>query len=1100
MADYTSPREREYQNHIVDLFRDELHYHYLGSYEYPDGRPPRADGQTNGPIIEADVRRFLLAEGRTEMQITETLRQLRAMASLSNRRLGTLIDANTAIYEAFTHGFKAKPTPDDTEQDVMLFDFDHPERNHFALAEEVSYIDPITGQQSRPDLVVYVNGIALAVIELKRACVSCDDAVRQHLRNEEELIPTFFTTTQFTVAARPAHARELSAEEKITDGMYGFKYATVGTPPRFWCPWKQDTTRTGLVMSDEDSFRQFFHPATFLFLVRYGVLCDGGVKKVMRPHQYHALRAAQPRLQAKASGVIWHSQGSGKSLTMVWLAAYIKANFPNPRIVVITDRKELNAQLTSGFAAAQEKPYETKSGDDLRDVLNRDTEWLITTLIHKFGNHANNDDDEAATPDDVKIPLDDYLRQLRQTLPPGFKAKGDHIFVFVDECHRTQGGRLHEAMREIMGQEVMLIGFTGTPLLRKDKDKGFEAFQRLSEKRFGAFIHKYLHKQAVEDHVVLDLQYEAREVDQQIRNPQALDKRLETITAGLTEDRQELIKKRWATLRNVYSAKGRIERIGYSILDDVENPSSSLSHDWANAMLVAGSIYSAFKYYEFFQGQDALRGRVAVVTSYSATNYEAELRTNQIDATRQTREKYRHDMAERAYADAGLEGNYDPDRYEQWAKNLFTTRPARMKLLIVVDKLLTGFDAPSATYLYIDREMHDHTLFQAICRVNRLGTDIKDDDGQVIAITQKEYGLIVDFKHLFHKIEDAVCQFNDINGGFAGLDEEGIDGLLTDHIIKKRQRLVAADEAFTSLKATWESLHLDGPDALVDYYITDFEGDPASERRTQLYAICQAMANAYDQMADYINTPEANITPQEARTYKSHAREAAQVIQAVKTQSGDNFDPRQYDPQMQELLDRQLTADDAEQIVAPTADFSFLDLLHEQTDEQMTNEAIKAAGGSQKGAASIVGGKIRSVINNSRDRDPELARRLSERLQEILDKIRSQTANFAEAMQQMIQLLREAHSGGHHYPDAITTPLQKAYWNNREACGFATDDEQEATRQAMRASELVVQTARPNFREPGHAHALLFKSDIKKSFPNLNDEQREAIYRLAVQN
>lgn len=1080
MSNYTEQLERQYQNSIIKLFSESLEYKYLGNFQYQNNEKVNNQGRANSPIIEEELYAYLDEAGYTDMQISEALRQLKDRARLSDRKFVNLLNTNNNVYELLISGVSAKPTPEENEKDVMFFNFDEPLKNHFAIAEEVSYIDSITGYHCRPDLVVYVNGIALCVIELKRSLVSIEEAVRQHLSNECDLIPSFYTTTQFTVASSDKN---------------GFRYATIGTPLKFWCPWKKDTNQTGINISDVDSYKEFFNKENFIFLFRYGVVSDGGIKKVMRPHQFHALIAARTRLQNKDSGVIWHSQGSGKSLTMVWLAAYIKANFEDPRVLVITDRTELDVQLSGDFGDTGNNLHRATSQIDLLNTLQSGTEWLICSLIHKFGNRSNGDGERSEN----KIPLDKYLAELKQTIsinfPYGFKAKGKNIFIFIDECHRTQGGRLHEAMKTIMGQDVMLIGFTGTPLLKDDKANGYAAYSNVSEIRFGTFIHKYLHKQAVEDKVILDLQYEAREVEQYISQKDKLDEKLESITSGLSFERVQLIKERWATLERVYSSSDRIERIGYSILDDMES-SNVLTQDWANAMLVAGNIYSAYKYYDFFQNQcenTRLRDHVAVVTSYSPTDYD--IRKNTTDTAQSTQDKYKYDMAIRSFQDAGVT---DVEKYEAWAKNLFIKQPGRMKLLIVVDKLLTGFDAPCATYLYIDRDMRDHNLFQAICRVNRLGTDIKDENGLIIAKNHKEFGLIVDFKHLFGKIENAITKFNDEDGGLGGFDKEDIEGLLEDSIAKNKKRLIAAENAFNALKAKWQNLNLTNNKLLADYYKTDSDGDPAEERRSTLYSITSALTSSYDNLADFM--AKAGYTAQEADRLEMLAREASHINLFIKQNSGDMFDPRNYDPDMRNLLDRYLRAEDAETIVPATADFSFLDLIDYNSNiDEIIEKTKQQTNGNEKSAAEVIEARARAVINNSKDKDPALFKKFSERLQELLDELRHSATNFTEEMQRIIQLIKEIKIGGSAFPKEINKPITKAFWNNRTLCGFS-EVEPEAIEQILKVDYIVDYEAGPEFKDPRSAHANLIKDILSENFKSLTEEQIHNIYTIAVQN
>ena len=272
MANYTEEREREYQNAIVSLMRkpDGLAYSYMGNLKYEKGEGVNQNGAKNGPIVESELRAFLESAGYTEPQIDFAVLRLQHEAHLSCARFADLLECNSSVYDLLMSGMKAKPSQEEPEEDIAYFDFDHPLNNRFAFAEEVSYIDPMTGSHSRPDIVVYVNGIALCVIELKRSLVTIDEGIRQCLSNERDLIPSFFTTVQFTIAANP---KKDNGKSENT----GFKYATVGTPQKFWCNWKDDGQKVGTQLTDAESFLRFFDKESFLFLVRYGVVSDAGV-------------------------------------------------------------------------------------------------------------------------------------------------------------------------------------------------------------------------------------------------------------------------------------------------------------------------------------------------------------------------------------------------------------------------------------------------------------------------------------------------------------------------------------------------------------------------------------------------------------------------------------------------------------------------------------------------------------------------------------------------------------------------------------------------------------------------------------------------------
>ena len=1092
MATYQEQRERDYQNKLVKRFVDELHYKYLGNWQYAKGETVNSLGKQNSPILDDEVRLYLKAQKKkdktpkyTERQIEDVLFQLKSKARLGNAKMSGLMQCNTDLYDVLMSGIKSQPDPESNHEDVMFFDFDDYSNNNFAIAEEVSYIDPLLGKNKRPDIVVYVNGIALAVIELKRSLVNYEEGIKQHLSNERDFIPSFFTTIQFTIASN--------------DGVE-FRYGTIGTPLKFWCKWKRDTTKLGDILTEQESYSMFFNKENFMFFFRYGVLNDGGIKKVLRPHQIYAIKAAAARMPKKESGVIWHSQGSGKSLTMVALASYIRRNYENPRVVVITDRKELDLQLAGTFIKGGNTLHRATSSSDLLDTLNKGEEWLICSLIHKFG--ANGSEDEAEKDESgTKVSLDEYLDELQaiiaQKYGNNFSVKGDNIFVFVDECHRTQSGRLHEAMRTIMGKEIMLIGFTGTPLLKKDKGDMFNRIKSMSERTFGPYIHKYLHKQAVEDKVVLDLQYEYRNVEQQLTNKQKVDQKLAALTTGreLTDEQRRMVEDRWATLEKVYSTKERIERIGYSILDDIGF--GLLQHDWSNAMLVAGSIYQAYRYYKFFTQDSSntlLRRHVAVVTSYDPM--DSDIANDSTDTSKETEAKFKYDWAKQSFKDAG-DGINNADDYEKWAKNLFIKRPAQMKLLIVVNKLLTGFDAPCATVLYIDNDIKDHTLFQAVCRVNRLGEDIKDEEGNVIVRTHKEFGRIISFKNLFDSIEDAVVKFND-GEGFSGLDDVDVEGLLDSAVNKCKEKLKAATEAYEGLKAIWESKGLTELELLADYYVTEQKGEtPAQCRRNLMYSITGGMVATYNNISDYFR--QTDFTPKQIERFASLSREAGTIQRKVRQKSGDDFDPRTLDPDMRQLLDQHIRAEDAETLVEASADFSFLDLINDATDtDKAADEAIRQAGGNANGAAEVIEGKARRVNTDWNSGDQEEQRAFSERLQALLDQLRESNATAKERIKALIEHIK-AIKHGSEVPEGLNNKRRKALWNNRAAWNAPADDS-EVIEIIKKIDDFIYRNAGANWQDPDNNASWDLRDDLQAMFPSFSEQDIYEIYRLASQN
>lgn len=749
--EYTVEAEREVQNKVIDLLHNVHKYRYLGNLKEQENKNLRSD----------DVLEFLTNKQHcTKKQAEEALRKLQADTVCADK--AHLYDANKAVYHDLRYPIQVHEENSELSSQTSFIDWQHPEMNDFGIAEEVTVRRNIEDvKHRRPDLVVYVNGIALCVLELKKDSVSVADAIRQNIRNQEdgEIFP-FFTTVQLVMAG---------------NGSEGLHYGVIKTPEKYWLKWKEPTgnpckpSKYTTVEYPNDLYRsvlQMLEPTRLLEFIHDFIVFDAGIKKAARPNQYFAIKAAQERIKTKQNGIIWQSQGSGKSLIMVWLAQWIKENVANnPRVVIITDRDELDKQIENGFKSTEEEMFRVRSGKQLVKELNTFEHSLICTLVHKFGLGAGSDY-KAVTVGERKSKqtAEEFLDNLSTHLPEGFKAKGN-LFVFVDECHRTQGGVLNKAMKRIMGSDVMLIGFTGTPLLKVDKKT------LTSQENFGSFIHTYKFDEAVHDGVILDLQYEARNVEQELDGPDDLDTMFDLSTAHLTPSARAELAKNWATMKRLFSTKNRMAKIVIDIEKDMLTL-PPLKKGYGNAMLVAGSIYQAYRYWKLFQ-DTPLKGHCAVITSYEPKEVDIQ-HGHSDDALNE---------AEFVYETAKeMMGDKTPEKFEDAIKKKFIDEPGDMKLLIVVDKLLTGFDAPSATYMYIDKEMRDHNLFQAICRVNRVNGE------------RKEYGYIIDYKDLFSEIESSIEDYT--NGALSGYDKSDVEGLLNNRLENAKKDL---DDALDNL-------------------------------------------------------------------------------------------------------------------------------------------------------------------------------------------------------------------------------------------------------------------------------------------------------------
>lgn len=714
---------------------------------------------------------------------------------------------------------------------------------------------------------------------------------------------------------------------------------------------------------------------------------DRGQKKLCRHNQYFGVKAAQEHIRRREGGIIWHTQGSGKSLTMVWLTKWIRENVKDARVLIITDRDELDKQIEKVFKGVGEDilrcvPQSGKSGGAvLIEKLNVANPWLLCSLIHKFGNKEEADYDE-------------YIEDISKNLPPNFKAKGD-IFVFVDECHRTQSGDLHKAMKKIL-PDAMFIGFTGTPLLKKDKQSSMEVF--------GKYIHTYKFDEAVFDKVVLDLRYEARDIEQNITSQDKIDLWFESKTKGLTEYAKTELMQRWGTMQKVLSSQSRLEKIVADVMLDMETK-DRLQNGRGNAMLVSGSIYQACKYYELFQ--KAGLKQCAIITSFVPTTTDIK--------GEETGEGYTEKLMQYEIYQKMLNGK-STETFEEDAKKKFIDEPAQMKLLIVVDKLLTGFDAPSATYLYIDKKMQDHGLFQAICRVNRLDGD------------DKEYGFIIDYKDLFRSLEKSIDDYT--SEAFDGYEKEDVEGLLADRLKKGKERL---DDALESIKALVEPIPAPKDQATFRKYFCGNTENPDDlkdneQKRISLYKATISLVRAYANIANEME--EAGYTSQEIEQIKNELKYFENLRAEIKLASGDYIDLKAYEPAMRHLIDTYISAEESEKISA-FDDLTLVQLIVEQGEDAVENlpNSIKK---NKEAVAETIENNIRRLIIDEMPTNPIYFEKMSMLLDELIKARKQEAINYKKYLEKIVELTKkvskpETSSG---YPRTMNSKAKRALYDN----------------------------------------------------------------------
>jgi type I restriction enzyme R subunit len=953
----TRHSERTTQDRVVALFQTRLGWRYLGDWK------DRANNNVEEELFTANAR----ARGFSDAQAAAVLERLRREATNHSR---SLYAKNMAVYELLRYGVSVKTEPGLPSETVPLIDWQRPECNDFAIAEEVTLLG---GFERRPDIVLYVNGIAIGVIELKAGRVSVGDGIRQLISNQSpEFNAWFFPTVQIVLAGNDSQ---------------GLRYGTIGTPEKLFLTWKEDEQEDAETKLDKYLVK-LCEKRRLLEMMHDFVLFDAGQKKLPRVHQYFGIKAAQERIKKREGGIIWHTQGSGKSIVMILLAQWILENNPHARVIVVTDRDELDGQIADNFANAGHDIRRTTSGADLMALISgAPTPRLICSLVHKFGQRDSGN-------------FDRFIRELEATAP---KPIGD-LFIFVDECHRTQSGRLHRTMKALLSGAVF-IGFTGTPLLKDDKQTSLEIF--------GSYIHTYKYSEAVEDGVVLDLVYEARDVDQELGNQDKIDAWFDAKTRGLNDWQKDELRKQWGTMQNVLSSRSRMDRIVEDVVFDF-GTKPRLSSARGTAMLVARSIFEACKFYSLFQ-KTMFKGRCAVVTSYNP--HASDVSKEDTGASTETDKQFIYNLYQSILQDTPAQaGKSKTEVYEERAKKLFIREPATMKLLIVVDKLLTGFDAPSCSYLYIDKSMQDHGLFQAICRTNRLDGD------------DKMFGYIVDYMDLFKKVEGAIKVYtSELDRTAAGPDPEIV---MQERLTKGRARLHEALEAIHLICQPVPPPRDD--DAHRRYFCgnTEIADDLAARAglRASFYKASAALVRAYANVADEFDL--AGYSVAEVATIKRTVDDCVRIRDIVRMASGETLDLKAYEADMRHLIDTYIEAKEPRKI-SPFDDMSLLDIVEQLGIEETIGAMPEPIKRSKDAIAETIENNVRAKIVQERVSDPAFYEKMSKLLAEIIQARKEKALTYEEYLAQILELMRKVREGADcDRPSFIRTNGQRALFNN----------------------------------------------------------------------
>lgn len=881
----------------------------------------------------------------------------RAMEDLDEPLTDGLVRTSEKIYDALLLGKSYPETVGDGKMlsfNLKYIDWDNPQNNVFHVTEEFAVDSRDRQHNARPDIVLFINGIPFAVIECKAPHIPVDEAVGQMIRNQQAAyIPQLFKFAQLVVATNKN----------------AVKYATVGTPKKFWSVWKEQDadwlqTRLKALVPDRMPTEQdrntvsLFSRERVFELIRYFILFDANVKKVCRYQQFFAVREIMKTIAEsdehgnRQSGVIWHTQGSGKSLTMVMLAKYILMELRDchPRVVIVTDRKELDAQIAATFAHTRLTPARATSGRHLVELVNSARADVITSIINKFNTVERQE---------IKNPSRD-------------------IFVLVDESHRSNYGLMATRMRSVF-PNACYIGFTGTPLMKSEKN---------TMARFGRLIHKYTIRDGVEDGAIVPLIYEGRFVEQKV-DEENIDLWFRQTTRRLTEAQREDLRKKWSSIRRLTSTDARIKRIA---LDISEHFIEGYKDTGFKAMLATNYKRDAIRYLECFEQFGDLN--CAVVISPPDMREGVD---NADEGADDLVVSFWNKMM-RQYGDA--------DRYEEAIKNRFCD--GEIDILIVCSKLLTGFDAPLCQVLYIDKELKEHGLLQAIARTNRL------HEG-------KDYGLIVDYRGLIEKLDTAMDMYS--GAGLENFDGGDLKGVVVD--------VMAAvgnlRSAYTQLVEFFAPVGSISDAEAVEVFLAD------DKMRQDFYALLCAFGRALHLVLNAEQAYNA-LSKEERQKYQDTFIFFSKVRRSVKLQYCDAIDNAEYEPLMQNLLDTHLSVAGLKKITSP------IDILNKDDFEKELEEL-----GSLRSKADAIASRMTKSISEKRDENPAYYDSFSKRIKDALALYKEKVISEAEYLAKMRTIMEDYHAGKStvSYPARIKTNVHaQAFYGVLAALFDEVEDEQ----------------------------------------------------------
>lgn len=858
----------------------------------------------------------------------------RAMEDLDEPLTDGLVRASEKIYDALMLGRSYPETVGDGKMlsfNLKYIDWERPENNLYHVTEEFPVESLDRQHDARPDLVLFINGIPFAVIECKAPHIPIEQAVEQSIRNQtKEYIPQLYKFAQIVVATNKN----------------AVKYATTGTPKKFWSVWKEQDKAfmeeqlqqhvTGRMPTEQDrALISLFSLNRAMMLMRYFILFDANVKKICRYQQFFAIQEiihtiSQPDERGnRQSGVIWHTQGSGKSLTMVMLAKYILMELApcHPKVILVTDRKELDGQIAATFAHTRLNPARASTGKHLVELLGSDKADIVTTIINKFN-----------------------IAERQET-----KNDSRDVFILVDESHRSNYGLMATRMRAVF-PNACYIGFTGTPLMKSEKN---------TVARFGRLIHKYTIQNGVDDGAIVPLIYEGRFVDQDVDEAN-IDLWFEQTTRRLTPAQKEDLARKWSSIRRLTSTDARIKRIALDIYNHFVEGFKATGF---KAMLATNYKRDAVRYLECFEAFGDLE--CAVVIS------PPDLREGADDIDEGSDDKVL------AFWNRMMQRYGDADRYEEAIKNKFCD--GEIDILIVCSKLLTGFDAPICQVLYIDKELKEHGLLQAIARTNRL-------------CEGKDYGLIVDYRGLIQKLDTVMDMYS--GAGLENFEGGDLKGVVVDVM----SAVGTLRDAYSRLIDLFAPVADIGDSEAVEVFLAD------DKAREFFYNLLCAFGKALNIVLN--SQPAYSAVPRdELKRYQDTFVFFSKVRRSVKIRYCDAIDNREYEPLMQNLLDTHLSVAGLRQLTDP------IDILNKDDFEKALAEL-----GSLRAKADAISSRLSKSISEKYDENPAYYDSFSKRIKQALNEYREKVITEAEYLAKMQSIMEDYHAGRSmvSYPASIS--------------------------------------------------------------------------------